>query len=158
MQCSRWRHRLVQSGFHPLQAAPNRIVVVFAAPGIARNPSAAGFVPLRRVGIRSVVVDGANHHASRPGSDSIQGAPFEIAAIIEPGARGLLEQTLSRSVVGGPASVKAGLDAFIARNRPDELILTAQIFDHIARRRSFEIVAEVMREGAAATPAIQAAV
>jgi alkanesulfonate monooxygenase SsuD/methylene tetrahydromethanopterin reductase-like flavin-dependent oxidoreductase (luciferase family) len=81
-----------------------------------------------------------------------------IAAIIEPGARGLLEQTLSRSVVGGPASVKAGLDAFIARNRPDELILTAQIFDHIARRRSFEIVAEVMREGAAATPAIQAAV
>ena len=61
---------------------------------------------------------------------------------------GLLEQTLSRSVVGGPATMKAGLDAFIARNRPDELILTAQIFDHAARRRSFEIVAEVMREEA----------
>jgi hypothetical protein len=54
--------------------------------------------------------------------------------------------------------VKAGLDAFIARNRPDELILTAQIFDHAARRRSFEIVAELMREGAAAEPAIEAAV
>ena len=76
---------MVQSGFHPLQAAPNRIVVVFAAPGIARNPSTAGFVPFCRVGIRSVVVDGANHHAPRPGSDSIQGAPLEIAAVIERG-------------------------------------------------------------------------
>jgi luciferase family oxidoreductase group 1 len=80
-----------------------------------------------------------------------------IAAIVDPGARELLEQTLSRSVVGGPAKVKAGLDAFIARNRPDELILTAQIFDHTARRRSFEIVAEVMREGTEAEPATEAA-
>ena len=78
----------------------------------------------------------------------------DIAAIIDPGEHPLLEQTLSRSVVGGPTTVKAGLDAFIARNRPDELILTAQIFDHIARRRSFEIVAEVMREEAAAEAAI----
>ena len=73
-------------------------------------------------------------------------------------ARKLLEQTLSRSVVGGPATVKAGLDAFIARNRPDELMITAQIFDHVARRHSFEIVAEVMREGPAAKGAIEAAV
>jgi len=70
----------------------------------------------------------------------------------------LLEQTLSRSVVGGPATVKAGVDAFIARNRPDELILTAQIFDHTARRRSFEIVAAVMRDAAPAEAAIEAAV
>ncbi len=81
-----------------------------------------------------------------------------IAAIIDPAAHELLEQTLSRSVVGGPAKAKAGLDALIARNRPDELILTAQIFDHAARRRSFEIVAEVMREGAGAEPATEAAV
>jgi alkanesulfonate monooxygenase SsuD/methylene tetrahydromethanopterin reductase-like flavin-dependent oxidoreductase (luciferase family) len=81
-----------------------------------------------------------------------------IAAAIEPGADALLEQTMSRSVVGGPATVKAGMDAFIARNRPDELILTAQIFDHTARRRSFEIVAEVMRARAAAEPTIEAAV
>ena len=74
----------------------------------------------------------------------------DIAAVAGPGAQGLLEQTLSRSVVGGPATVKAGLDAFMARNRPDELILTAQIFDHTARRRSFEIVAEVMWQGTAA--------
>ena len=82
----------------------------------------------------------------------------DIEAIIDPGAHALLGQTLARSVVGGPATVKAVLDAFIARNRPDELILTAQIFDHSARRRSFEIVAEVMRAGATAEPAIEAAV
>ena len=61
-------------------------------------------------------------------------------------------------MVGGPATVKAGLDAFIARNRPDELILTAQIFHHTARRRSFEIVAEVMREGARLSSRFEAAV
>jgi luciferase family oxidoreductase group 1 len=80
-----------------------------------------------------------------------------IAALVGPGGHALLEQTLSRSVVGGPAGVKAGLEAFIARNRPDELILTAQIFDHAARRRSFEIVAQVMRPGAEVEPAIAAA-
>ena len=82
----------------------------------------------------------------------------DISAILNPGEHALLEQTLSRSVVGGPATVKAGVDAFIARNRPDELILTAQIFDHTARRRSFEIVAAVMRDAAPAEAAIEAAV
>jgi luciferase family oxidoreductase group 1 len=82
----------------------------------------------------------------------------DIGAIIDPGSHALLRQTLSRSVVGGPATVKAGLDAFIARNQPDELILTAQIFDHAARRRSFEIVAEVMAGAAAAdAPTVAAA-
>jgi alkanesulfonate monooxygenase SsuD/methylene tetrahydromethanopterin reductase-like flavin-dependent oxidoreductase (luciferase family) len=82
----------------------------------------------------------------------------DIEALIEPGAHDLLQQTLSRSVVGGPATVKAGLNAFVARNQPDELILTAQIFDHAARRRSFEIVGDVMREGTECEPAVEAVV
>jgi len=71
----------------------------------------------------------------------------DIDAVIDPAAHFLLAETLSRSVVGGPATVRAGLDAFIARNRPDELILTSQIYDHAARVRSLEIVAEVMGLG-----------
>jgi luciferase family oxidoreductase group 1 len=67
----------------------------------------------------------------------------DIEALIDPSAHGLLQQTLSRSVVGSPATVKAGLDAFIARTGADEIMVTAQIFDHAARVRSFEITADV---------------
>jgi luciferase family oxidoreductase group 1 len=54
-----------------------------------------------------------------------------------------LEHTLAYAVVGSPATVRRGLEAFITQTRADELIVTAQIFDHTARLRSFEIVAEV---------------
>jgi alkanesulfonate monooxygenase SsuD/methylene tetrahydromethanopterin reductase-like flavin-dependent oxidoreductase (luciferase family) len=46
-------------------------------------------------------------------------------------------------VVGDADSVREGLDAFIARHRPDELLITANVFDHAARRHSFEIAAAV---------------
>jgi alkanesulfonate monooxygenase SsuD/methylene tetrahydromethanopterin reductase-like flavin-dependent oxidoreductase (luciferase family) len=46
-------------------------------------------------------------------------------------------------VIGGPDTVERGLQALIAETRADELMLTAQIFDHAARLRSFEIAAEV---------------
>ena len=49
---------------------------------------------------------------------------------------------LSKAVVGGPDTVRAGLEAFIARHRPDEIIVTAQIFDQAKRIRSLEIAAQ----------------
>ncbi|MCR5879971.1 LLM class flavin-dependent oxidoreductase [Phenylobacterium sp. J367] len=49
---------------------------------------------------------------------------------------------LAKAVVGGPQTVRAGLDDFIRRYGPDEVMITAQIYDHAARVRSFEIVAE----------------
>jgi alkanesulfonate monooxygenase SsuD/methylene tetrahydromethanopterin reductase-like flavin-dependent oxidoreductase (luciferase family) len=54
----------------------------------------------------------------------------------------MLEQALSCTVVGSPETLRHGLDAFIARTGADELMITAQIFDHAARLRSFEITAE----------------
>ncbi len=48
---------------------------------------------------------------------------------------------LSKAVVGGPDTVRAGLERFIAQHRPDEIILTAQIFDQAKRIRSLEIAA-----------------
>ena len=56
--------------------------------------------------------------------------------------RAMLNQALSCSVVGSPETVKRGLAEFIARTGADELMVTAQIFDHQARLRSFEITAE----------------
>ena len=41
-----------------------------------------------------------------------------------------------------PTPSDAGLSDFLARTGADELIIAAQIFDHAARLRSYEIVAE----------------
>ncbi|HEY9219920.1 MAG TPA: LLM class flavin-dependent oxidoreductase [Phenylobacterium sp.] len=49
---------------------------------------------------------------------------------------------LSKAVVGGPETVRAGLEDFIGRHRPDEVIVTAQIFDQDRRIRSLEIAAQ----------------
>ena len=47
------------------------------------------------------------------------------------------------AVVGSPASVKAGLAKFIEKTGADELIIAAAIYDHTARLKSYELVAEV---------------
>ena len=54
-----------------------------------------------------------------------------------------VEQALAYSVVGAPDAIQRGLEAFIAETNADELMLTAQIHDHAARLRSFEIAADV---------------
>jgi luciferase family oxidoreductase group 1 len=54
-----------------------------------------------------------------------------------------VEHAFAEAVVGSPASVRNGLDQFIKRTQVDELMVTAAIFDHSARLRSFELVAEV---------------
>ena len=65
---------------------------------------------------------------------------------IEPMASAMLDQALSCAIVGSPETVRSGLDAFIRRTGADELMVTAQIFDHTARLRSFEILADAHRE------------
>ncbi len=63
---------------------------------------------------------------------------------LEPAARAMLDQALSCSAVGSPETVRARLTSFVAEHQPDELIVTAQIWDHAARKRSYEILAELM--------------
>ncbi|SAL25071.1 luciferase-like monooxygenase [Caballeronia telluris] len=53
-----------------------------------------------------------------------------------------VEHSLACSVVGDPGEVEAGLASLIDQTQADELIVTAQIFDHAARLRSFEITAQ----------------
>jgi alkanesulfonate monooxygenase SsuD/methylene tetrahydromethanopterin reductase-like flavin-dependent oxidoreductase (luciferase family) len=45
-------------------------------------------------------------------------------------------------VVGSPDTVREGLAAFIERTQADELIITAQVFDHEARKHSYTLVAQ----------------
>lgn len=49
---------------------------------------------------------------------------------------------LSVSVIGTPETVRSDLDAIVERTGADELMLTSHVYDHRARLRSFEIVAQ----------------
>jgi luciferase family oxidoreductase group 1 len=63
------------------------------------------------------------------------------AEALPPQARAMLDQVLSCSAIGSPATVCAAIEAFVERTGADELMITSQVFDHPARLRSFEIVA-----------------
>jgi luciferase family oxidoreductase group 1 len=67
----------------------------------------------------------------------------EMDALLSPWEREGIDEALACSVIGSPETVRAGIARFIARTGADELMLTAQIYDHAARLRSFEIAAEV---------------
>lgn len=58
----------------------------------------------------------------------------------------MVERALACSMVGSPQMVRRELEAFVLSNQPNELLLTAQIHDHAARLRSFEIAAQVRGE------------
>ncbi|MDX8493972.1 LLM class flavin-dependent oxidoreductase [Mesorhizobium sp. VK22B] len=61
---------------------------------------------------------------------------------LDPVAKSMLAQALSCAVVGSPETVRQGIDAFVRRTGADELMVTAQMFDHPARVRSFEILSD----------------
>ena len=54
-----------------------------------------------------------------------------------------LEQVQSVSFVGSAGTVKQGLSDFVARTKPDEVMVVGHIYDQAARLRSFEIAAEL---------------
>jgi luciferase family oxidoreductase group 1 len=62
---------------------------------------------------------------------------------LPPPARAMLAELLTCSAVGSPETVRRALAAFLERTHADELMITAQIFDHAARLRSYEIAADV---------------
>jgi luciferase family oxidoreductase group 1 len=62
-----------------------------------------------------------------------------------PMERSILDQALVRSAVGSPETVRQGLESFVSETGADELMVTSQIFDHAARLRSFEILANSMK-------------
>jgi luciferase family oxidoreductase group 1 len=49
---------------------------------------------------------------------------------------------LARSIVGGPQTVRAGIEALIAETGADELMIVSDIFDHQARLRSYELISQ----------------
>jgi luciferase family oxidoreductase group 1 len=61
-------------------------------------------------------------------------------------ARAILRSVLSASAIGSPGTASCQLDEFVARTNPDELIVTAQVYDHQARLKSYELLMETVRQ------------
>jgi luciferase family oxidoreductase group 1 len=122
------------------------------------EPSAQLDRPHAMVGINIVAAD--SEDAARRLFTSIQqsfvrlrrGAPGRLPPPIDdiesfwnPAEKAMAEHTQRYSIVGAMGTVADKLLAFLAETRPDEIIVNAQIFDHAARLRSFELVADVRR-------------
>jgi len=52
-------------------------------------------------------------------------------------------QMLARSIVGGPETVRAGLQDLLRETAADELIIVSDIYDHPTRLKSYRTIAEI---------------
>ena len=87
----------------------------------------------------------------RRGRPGLVPPPLPSASAIDdyctPQEKAGVDSALACAVVGAAATVRAGIQAFVQQHRPDELLLTANVFDHAARLRSFALAMEAWREG-----------
>jgi luciferase family oxidoreductase group 1 len=88
-----------------------------------------------------------NLHRGTPGQ--IPPPVDDIEAIWSPTEKEGVNRSLAYSYVGSAETVARGLHSLIESRQPDELMITAHLYDQKARLRSFEIAAEVMGTAAA---------
>jgi luciferase family oxidoreductase group 1 len=84
-----------------------------------------------------------NLRRGRPGL--IQAPVDDISRVATPQELAGVERALACAVIGAKDTVRRGVETFLERHRPDELMLTANIFEHAARLRSFELAAAVLQ-------------
>jgi luciferase family oxidoreductase group 1 len=81
----------------------------------------------------------------RQGRPGLLPTPEEAAsALRDPGAREFVATRAASQIVGGPDTVRHGIEKLLARTNADELMITTSVYDHADRRRSYELVAELM--------------
>ena len=74
-------------------------------------------------------------------------SPEEAAAFdYTPVDRARIAQGRNRIAVGSPKTVKEKLSALIDSTKADELMVTSMIFDHTARKRSYELLAQAFSD------------
>src|SRR3984957_9215975 len=82
-----------------------------------------------------------NLRTGRPGQLPPPMAGYEQT--LEPRIADMLERVLRCAIVGDRPRIAEGLSNFIAAHQPDEIMVTAQIFDPAARKKSYDILSEI---------------
>jgi luciferase family oxidoreductase group 1 len=72
--------------------------------------------------------------------------PLDIETYWSPAEKAHVQRMLRYAFIGSRETIRRELSAFVAATAADEIIVTAPIYDHAARLRSYEILAEVARE------------
>ena len=82
---------------------------------------------------------------------SVRRARGEFAPLVDPreaatypfsaSERAIVANFRANIFVGAPAAVRAGIEELATATRADEIMITTMIFDHAARRRSYELLA-----------------
>ncbi len=70
----------------------------------------------------------------------------DIETYWSPAEKAQAKRMLARSIVGSAATVRAGIEALVAETAADELIVVSDVYEHAARLRSFEVIAQVAGE------------
>ncbi|WNG47334.1 LLM class flavin-dependent oxidoreductase [Archangium minus] len=126
--------RIYRSQFKPSEALekPHAMigVNVFAAETDAEARRLATSAQIQFVNLRR-----GQPGPLQPPVDSMEGRWSEME-------KAGVEHALSWSVIGSPETVRRGLADILERTGADEVMVTAQIYDHAARLRSFEIAAQ----------------
>ncbi|MFO0628919.1 MAG: LLM class flavin-dependent oxidoreductase [Polyangiales bacterium] len=125
-----YRARFRPSARH---AAPRAMVAlnVFAAPTVSEARFLATSMQQSFVALRT---------GATPGR-----APPPVEGYYErlpPPVRAMLDEVLEVTAMGTVDTVRDTLRALLARTRADEVIITSQIYDHDARKRSMTLAAE----------------
>ena len=67
--------------------------------------------------------------------------PAQLETLWKPQEKHAVQRMLAAAAVGSPQSVRQQLDALIEQTAADELIVAGAIHDHVARLRSYELLA-----------------
>lgn len=121
------------------------------------TPSEHLQTPYAMVGVNVVAAD-TEEEAKRLATSQqqqflslIRGTPTQLKPPVDdmeqvwtPYEKSIIAEKLDSTIVGTKETVKARLEQFLADTDADEIIINSQIFDHKARLRSYEIIAELM--------------
>jgi luciferase family oxidoreductase group 1 len=143
--------------------APDDLLAALATYRAGFRPSMQLAAPYAMVGANVIVAD-TDAEARRiftsiqqSVANLLRGARGRLNAPIDdiesywtPAEKAQASRMLARSFVGAPATVRAGLEQFVADTQADEIIVAAGIFSQAARLRSYELLAEL--RGARLTP------
>jgi len=128
---------IYRTNFKPSEAL-QRPYVMLAIPAVAADTDAHA----RRM-FTSLQQQMLNLRRGRPGQ--LPPPVDDMAPIWTPAEREAIEHTFQYAAVGSPARVRQTIDAFLARTGANELMITAQIYDHAARLRSYELISGAFR-------------
>ena len=66
----------------------------------------------------------------------------DIDTYWSPAEKAQVTRMLARSIIGSPETVRSGLAQLVAETGADEFMIVSDVYDHSARLRSFELVAD----------------